>query len=181
MTIQSTVIPPAVLLPDGREATIRPLEERDRAALAAFGAALPAEDCLYLEEDFQSTETISRLVNASAAENWRQRVVEVEGEIVGYTSVRRLTGWSSHVADITLVIAEKYRRQRLGTALAQAIFEASQELGLRKLMIEMLEEQLAGVAIFARLGFKVEGMLLSHARDRLGKFHNLLVLSYYFN
>lgn len=181
MTAQSTMIQTVVALRDGREAIIRPLEERDRAALIAFGSGLPSEDCLYLEEDFHSAETIARLVNASAAENWRQRVVEIDGAIVGYSSVRRLAGWSSHVADITLVIADSHRRSGMGTALAQAIFDASQELGVRKLVIEMMEEQLAGVAIFARLGFKVEGMLLSHARDRQGRFHNLLMLSYYFS
>ena len=181
MTLQSPAIQSIVALRNGYEALIRPLEERDGPALAAFGAGLPSVDWLYLEEDFHSTDTIARLVNASAAENWRQRVVELEGAIVGYSSVRRLAGWSSHVADITLVIAEPYRRNGLGTALAQAIFEAAQELGLRKLVVEMMEEQLAGVTIFARMGFKVEGMMLSHARDRQGRFHNLLMLSYYFH
>src|SRR5215216_5676628 len=89
-----------VTLHNGQAATIRPLGEADRTALLAFGQALPQDDLLYLEDDFQSPEIIARLVNAHQAENWRQTVAEAGGEIIGYSSVRRLPGWSSHVADI---------------------------------------------------------------------------------
>src|SRR3569832_144224 len=72
---------------NGHVTAIRPLGEDDRAALLAFGQALPQDDLLYLEDDFQSPEISSRLVNAHQAENWRQIVAESDGEIVGYSSV----------------------------------------------------------------------------------------------
>jgi ribosomal protein S18 acetylase RimI-like enzyme len=164
---------------NGPVATIRPLGEDDRAALLAFGQALPQDDLLYLEDDFQSPEIIARLVNAYQAENWRQIVVEADGEIIGYSSVRRLHGWSSHVADIVLLVSPKCRRAGVGVALAQAIFNAARDLGASKVIVEMLEEQQAGRAIFERLGFRVEGTLSKHTRDRQGQFHNLLILSYH--
>ena len=158
---------------------IRPLGEEDRAALLAFGQALPQDDLLYLEDDFQSPEIIARLVNAHQAENWRQIVVEADGEIIGYSSVRRLPGWSSHVADIVLLVSPRCRRAGVGVALAQAIFDAARDLGASKVIVEMLEEQQAGRAIFERLGFRVEGTLSKHTRDRQGQYHNLLILSYH--
>ena len=164
---------------NGQTATIRPLGENDRAALLAFGQALPQDDLLYLEDDFQSPEIIARLVNAHQAENWRQTVAEANGEIVGYSSVRRLHGWSSHVADIVLLVSPKCRRSGVGVALAQATFDAARELGVSKVIVEMLEEQLAGRAIFERLGFRVEGTLSKHTRDRQGQYHDLLILSYH--
>jgi L-amino acid N-acyltransferase YncA len=166
-------------LSDGLVATIRPLGEDDRAALLAFGQALPQDDLLYLEDDFQSPEIIARLVNAHQAENWRQLVAEADGEIVGYSAVRRLPGWSSHVADIVLLVSPKYRRAGVGMALAQAIFAAARDLGVSKVIVEMLEEQHSGEAIFERLGFQVEGTLSKHACDRQGHYHNLLILSYH--
>jgi ribosomal protein S18 acetylase RimI-like enzyme len=166
-------------LPNGRVTTIRPLGADDRVALLAFGQALPQDDLLYLEDDFQSPEIIARLVNAHQAENWRQIVVEADGEIIGYSSVRRLPGWSSHVADIMLLVSPKCRRAGVGVALAQAIFNAARDLGASKVIVEMLEEQQAGRAIFERLGFRVEGTLSKHARDRQGQYHNLLILSYH--
>jgi L-amino acid N-acyltransferase YncA len=175
----SQVEAPTTALRDGRTVTIRPLGDDDYAALLAFGAALPQDDLLYLENDFQNPDIIRRLVNAAAAENWRQVVAVADGSIVGYTAVRRLAGWSSHVADIHLTISDGWRRCGLGTAMAQAIFDAARDLGVNKVIVEMLERQNAGRAIFERLGFRVEGTLSLHACDRHGQRHNLLILAYH--
>jgi RimJ/RimL family protein N-acetyltransferase len=158
---------------------IRRLCEDDGAALLGFGAGLPEDDRQYLEDDLQSQEIITRLVNAHAAENWRQ-IVALDGErIVGYGAVRRLPGWSSHVADIQLLISADWRGVGLGTLMAQSIFDAARELGAAKVIVEMVEEQSFGRAIFERMGFRVEGVLSQHVRDRHGQQHNLLVLAYH--
>src|SRR5215207_3669979 len=166
MLDQRSEAPSKTVLRDGSDVIIRRLFEEDRAALLAFGAGLPEDDRLYLEDDLQSQEIITRLVNAHAAENWRQ-IVALEGErIVGYGAVRRLSGWSSHVADIQLITSADVRREGLGTVMA-------------KVIVEMVEEQAFGRAIFERLGFRVEGMLSQHVRDRDGQQRNLLVLAYH--
>ena len=175
------IAPTRVGLRNNQAATIRPLAEDDRAALLAFGRNLPQDDLLYLEDDFQSPEIIARLVNAHQAENWRQIVAEADGAIVGYGAVRRLAGWSSHVADIVLLVSPAWRRTGLGMALAQAVFDAARDLGATKVIVEMLAEQQGGRAIFERLGFRVEGKLAGHALDRLGRPHDLLILSYHVN
>jgi RimJ/RimL family protein N-acetyltransferase len=41
----------------------------------------------------------------------------------------------------------------------------------------MIAGQNSGQAIFERLGFRVEGTLLDHVRDRQGVPHNLLVMA----
>ncbi|MBS1965714.1 MAG: N-acetyltransferase [Chloroflexi bacterium SZAS-1] len=177
--VEHSVATSRATLRNGREATIRPLGEEDRAALLAFGQQLLQDDILYLEDDFQSNEIISRLVNAYQAENWRQVVAEADNQIIGYSSVRRLVGWSSHVADIVLLVSPDWRRSGVGVALAQAIFDAARSLGVQKIIVEMVEEQQSGRAIFERLGFNVEGALSRHTRDRQGNYHNLLILSYH--
>src|SRR5258706_5189782 len=178
MTAQQTEAP-QTLLRDGRTVLIRGLDEGDYAALLTFGAALPQDDLLYLENDFQNPDIIRRLVNAAAAENWRQVVALAGGAIVGYSAVRRLSGWSSHVADIHLTVGDGWRRSGLGTAMAQAIFDAARDLGVSKVIVEMMERQSAGREIFERLGFRVEGTLSQHARDRHGQPQNLLILAYH--
>jgi RimJ/RimL family protein N-acetyltransferase len=178
MTAQ-TLATTRVTLRSEQVATIRPLDGGDRQALLDFGRALPQHDLLYLEDDFQSPEIITRLVNAHQAENWRQIVAEADGGIVGYSAARRLTGWSSHVAEITLLVKGDWRRSGLGVALAQAIFDAARDLGATKVIVEMLEQQRSGQAIFERLGFRVEGTLMGHARDRQGQARNLLILAYH--
>src|SRR5215212_8916067 len=132
MIDQCSEAAPKTVLRDGSGVIIRRLFEEDRAALLAFGAGLPEDDRLYLEDDFESQEIITRLVNAAAAENWRQIVALKDERIVGYGAVRRLPGWSSHVADIQLIISAELRRAGLGTVMAQAIFDAARDLGVAK-------------------------------------------------
>jgi ribosomal protein S18 acetylase RimI-like enzyme len=177
MTEQQTMTFPTTRLSDGRSVAIRPLDGDDLPALLVFGQALPQDDLLFLEDDFQSSEMAMRLVNARFAENWRQLVAEADGAIVAYSAARRLHGWSRHVADITLVVSESWRRSGLGTAMARAIVEAARELAVSKVIVEVLEAQTAGCAIFERLGFRVEGAFRAHARDRLGQPHDLLILA----
>jgi ribosomal protein S18 acetylase RimI-like enzyme len=159
--------------------TVRRLAEDDGDALAAFGAALPADDWLYLDIELQNRHAVDRLISAHAATNWRQVVAVVEDEIVGYANVRLLPGWQSHVGDAYLVISPSQRRRGLGAFLAQAILEAAAELGVGKLILQMLEEQADGRQIFERLGFRQEGLLINQARDQHGRLHNLLVLAYH--
>lgn len=170
----------AKTLRDGRTVTIRPITEADRPALQSFGSTLPTNDSLYLEDDFQSPDIIARLTNAAAAEHWRQFVAEAaDGTIVGYTSVRRLPGWSNHVADIYLVVAGGWRHAGLGAALAGTIFAAARDLEAAKVIVQMLDDQVDGRDIFLHLGFEVEGTLRKHAHDRNGQVHDLLILSYH--
>jgi ribosomal protein S18 acetylase RimI-like enzyme len=174
--LEREVFAPTVLR-DGRVATIRPLDELDRPALLAFGRALPQGDLLYLEDDLANPEMIARLINARFAENWRQLVASVGDQIIGYGALRRLPGWSCHVANINLIVSAGWRRSGLGTALAQALVDAAGDLQVDKLVVEVIETQRAGRAIFERLGFQVEGQLSSHARDRQGQRHTLIVMA----
>lgn len=168
-------------LRDGRTVVIRPLAAGDSAALMAFGNALPQDDWQYLQNDLRSPDVVTRLINARDAEHWRQLVAVAEGgQVAAYSSARMLPGWSSHVADIQLLVAEGWRRTGLGTLVAGQIVAAARAIGAKKVMVDMVEEQGAGQSIFRALGFQQEGRLINHTRDRDGQRHNLIVLGYSF-
>jgi RimJ/RimL family protein N-acetyltransferase len=179
MTMRVEATSPVVLR-NGVAVTIRPLAEDDRIALARFGKSLPDDDALYLEDDLSDPSIINRLINAYAAENWRQIVaVRDDGEVVAYSAVRKLVGWSSHVGDIQLMVGKEFRRSGLGTEMAKAIFESARGLGVTKVIVEMLAVQVSGRAIFERLGFSREGIFSKHAHDRHGNRHDLVVMAYH--
>ena len=181
MTDSSSRFPIVATLHDKRSATIRPLAAEDSHALLSFGSALPHNDWLYLQNDLRTAETVARLINARNAEHWSQIVaVSNDGAVVAYSSARLLGGWSSHVADLQLLVAEDWRRTGLGTALAREIVAEARVIGASKVMVDMVEEQADGQSIFRKLGFALEGNLIGHTRDRDGNRHNLIVLGYRF-
>jgi RimJ/RimL family protein N-acetyltransferase len=177
MTTEPLSAATTTTLADGRRVLIRPLAEDDEPALTAFGAALRPDDWRYLDLDLQNPAAVARLVMAHAATNWRQLVAVLDEEIVGYANVRLLPGWKSHVGDIHLVVGDAVRGQRLGSLLAEAVVAAGRDLGVAKLVLEMLAEQSAGRTIFERLGFSAEGLLVRHARDGEGRAHDLVLIS----
>ncbi len=160
----------------GALASVRPLDASDEPALADFGRSLSRDDWRYLDLDLQNPATVSRLVTAHAAGNWRQLVAVLDDRIVGYATVRQLPGWKSHVGDIHLVVGDDVRGMGVGSLLADAILACSRDLGVEKVMLEMLAEQAAGRAIFEHRGFELEGTLRGHARDESGQLHDLLLL-----
>jgi GNAT superfamily N-acetyltransferase len=165
------------LLGDGRMVAIRPLAAGDRAALMAFARALLQEGHEYIPDDFQNPELIGRLITMSRAAHWRQLIASSGDAIVGYSAVRRLTGWSSHVGEAHLVVSAGWRCIGLGSALAEAILDAAHQLEVTQIIVEMLEEQAAGRTIFERLGFSIEGLLEGQVHDQHGRQHNLLVMA----
>ncbi len=162
-------------LRDGRAVEVRPLREDDEAGLAEFGASLRRDDWRYLDLDLQSPATVTRLVTAHAASNWRQLVAVIDGRIVGYATVRQLPGWRSHVGDIHLVVSDTARGSGVGSMLAQNVLRCARDLGVEKVILEMIAEESAGRAIFEHLGFTLEGTLRAQAKDESGQLHDLLL------
>lgn len=166
---------------DVRALTVRRLEEDDRQRLLEFGAALDKGDWLYLDVDLQEPTTVNRLIHAVDARNWRQLVaLDDDDRIVGYANVRQLAGWKSHVGDVALVVRSDARGGGVGSALARSLIDVATELPIYKLVLEIVEEQQAGRAIFKHLGFRFEGLLEDHAVDHTGQPRNLALLAYHY-
>ena len=51
------------------------------------------------------------------------------------------------------------------------------ELGLAKLVVEVIADQTELIAMFVALGFDAEALLADHVRDRNGQIRDLLVLA----
>jgi GNAT superfamily N-acetyltransferase len=167
-----------VTLRDGRTVVIRPLDAGDRAALTAFGHALPQDDLRYFPDDLQCPEAFARLVKPQVAAPGRQFVAVAGHMIVGYGALRCLAGCSCDVAEIDLVVSAGWRRSGLGKALAGAILDAARDLELTQVVAEMLVEHVARRAIFERLGFSIEGVLEGLVCDQYGRHYDLLVMAY---
>jgi ribosomal protein S18 acetylase RimI-like enzyme len=88
-----------------------------------------------------------------------------------------LHGWSSHVGEVRLVVHPAARGRGLGRGLARQAVHDAVELGLAKLVVEVIADQAEVVAMFVALGFDAEALLADHVRDRNGEIRDLLVLA----
>jgi ribosomal protein S18 acetylase RimI-like enzyme len=151
----------------------RPVTPDDEAALKRFFAHIPEADRTFLKEDVDDPQVIADWARPGAA-----RVIALDnGEVVGSVAVVPLHGWSSHVGEVRLVVDPEHRGRGIGQGLArQAVIDAV-DLGLAKLMVEVIADQTALIGMFRSLGFEAEAVLVDHVRDRAGEIRDLMVLT----
>jgi ribosomal protein S18 acetylase RimI-like enzyme len=152
---------------------IRPIEPGDEPALTRFFARIPEGDRTFLKEDVDDPEVVADWAKPGTA----RAIAVVDGEVVGSVAVIPLHGWSRHVGELRLVVDPAHRGKGIGRDLArQAVLDAV-DLGLAKLVVEVMAVQEALVGMFRALGFEPEALLTDHVRDRSGQVHDLLVLA----
>ncbi len=152
---------------------IRPIEAADAPALERFFQRIPDSDRTFLKEDVGDPRVVEQWVAPDTARS----IAVDEGEVVGSVAVVPLHGWSSHVGEVRLVVDPAQRGRGIGRQLArQAVLEAV-DIGLKKLVVEVISDQAALIAMFRGLGFEPEALLGDHVRDRAGQMRDLIVLA----
>ena len=162
----------------GTSIVLRNFEAADLGAVKAFAAALPPHDLLFLARDIQHPKVIAAWLD-SIAEGQIASILAWDGErVVGSTAiVRDLLGWSPHVAELRVLIAEDFRGKGLGRILLQHCFTDAVDAGAEKLMARMTPDQRGAIALFEEMGFRGEAMLRDHVRDQAGQVNDLAILS----
>jgi ribosomal protein S18 acetylase RimI-like enzyme len=149
-------------------------------ALLRFFNDLPEGDRTFIKEDVTDPAVVTSWTGADAGGRRWVALEDADGSgVLGYLAVRRLSGWSDHVGEVRLVISPSARGTGLGRQLARHAVTQAVDDGLSKLVVEVVAEQSAAVALFSGLGFSGEALLEDHIRDRNGELRDLLVLAHH--
>jgi RimJ/RimL family protein N-acetyltransferase len=151
----------------------------DRAALVAFVATLAPQDLLFVPRDLGHPKVVDAWMRSLETGELVSLVARSNGEMVGCTAifVDELS-WSKHVGELRVLVSPTWRGRGLGRALIQECFAQALELGLTKLVAQMMVDQRAAIAVFEELGFRAEALLSKHVADRDGKLHDLVLLAH---
>lgn len=155
---------------------IRPLDGSMAEALQAFFARIPEGDRTFFKEDVMDPDTVTGWTTDSRSR--RLVAVDDDGGIIGYVALIPGVAWSSHVAELRLVISPDHRRQGLGRELARHGLLAALDQGLKKVVVEVVADQVGSITMFERLGFEGEALLKDHVCNRDGQLRDLLVLAH---
>jgi L-amino acid N-acyltransferase YncA len=155
---------------------VRPIGSDDVDALMEFFACVPEGDRTFFKEDVSDAAVIAGWV---AVADRHRLIALVDGHVAGYVAVLKGIGWSSHVGELRLIIAPEYRNRGIGRLLAQRAVVEALELGVVKLVVEVVAGQDRLCGMFTKLGFEQEGRLRRHVRSATGETHDLLVLSHF--
>jgi ribosomal protein S18 acetylase RimI-like enzyme len=141
----------------------------------AFFGRIPEGDRTFFKEDV----TDQSLVEGWVTDERDRRLLAVDGDsVVGYVAIVPGVGWSSHVGEVRLVVEPAHRGRHLGSALAYRGLQEALAMGLSKVIVEVVADQVPTIALFQGLGFEAEAVLADHVRDATGRFHDLILLSH---
>ena len=163
-------------LKDGSSVEIALASAADGPALLDFYRSLSDEDRLVLKDDVTTPGWLARFLAKLASGAATSLVARAKGRICGEATLHRnLHGWSRHVGEIRLSVASDRRGKGLGNTLAAGVVKLAIDLGLEKMVAQLVESQEAARKTFERLGFRQEAELARQVTDIRGAKRDLLI------
>lgn len=155
---------------------LRPLSRLDGASFADFVNGVATGEQRFLKEDL--TEP-SKAFAQFWSDATSRRMVALEGDtILGLAGAFPGIGWSSHVAEIRVLVSPAHRRRGVGRQLARAALRQALGLGCSHAYVEVVAEQDGLIAMFQDLGFEPEALLADFVRETSGALHDLMILTF---
>lgn len=171
-------LPRTLTLHDGRTIDLTLLEVADCRSLVEFYRSLPEQDRQVLKDDVTTKEWAERFLRKVAAKEVISLVAKEGETVVGEGSIYQgLHGWTKHVCEIRLTTARSHRRQGLGLAMAETLVKTATDLGVEKILVNMIENQIGTHRTFEKLGFQKEAVLHRHVKDISGIKRDLIVMA----
>lgn len=163
----------------GRDVTLRYMVEGDKQAMLNFARALPEHDLLFLRRDITQPAAVDSWIRDINSGLISTVLATVDSDVVGYGTIHRNDlRWSSHVAELRVMVAEAMRGKGLGQVLTQEAFAIALASGIEKIVAQMTLDQKGAIATFEGIGFRPEALLRDQVKDRDGNKHDLLVLTH---
>jgi len=170
--------PKDVKIGGGEALTLRPAGRSDEAALLTFFKAIPEKDRLFLKDDVTDPAVIARWSEHIDLERVFPLLALRGEEIVGDATLHRsLHGWSRHVAEVRVVVAEGWRRKGVAQVLIHELVSRATDVGVEVLEARILDGQHGAQRAFEAIGFEVETVLHGRATDQTGRRRDVLVLT----
>lgn len=171
--------PKEVVLKDGKEALIRPLQAGDEALLRQFYQALPENDRWYMKYDVMDPAVIRKWIDVIDA-GLVFSIVAVSGErVAAHASLhRRGFGATQHVGRLRIMVLPEFRHKRLGTWLLLDLIRLAMDKGLSDLRADfVVGVEDAAIEAAYKLDFFEKAVLKNYVKDPQGNRHDMMIMA----
>lgn len=142
---------------------VRELTEGDVPSLRTFFGGMPAEDRTFFYQDVEDPKVIDAW--ASAEDRIRRCAVDSDGRILALAALQPGVDWTSHVAELLLVVDPNARGQHVGRTLARQMLVEALERGITKVTVMIAADNDRAIEMFRKMGFEAEALLRDQLRD----------------
>jgi len=173
--------PKEVAMRDGSRVWLRPMTKDDGERVFSFFKALPEKDRRYFKHDVSRRSTIDAwceglnydLTLPILAVTHRGNKDKV---VANGTLHSELHGWSTHVARIRLQVHPDFRLLGLGQAMLRELCDRAAMRGVGKIQALVRADNIEGLRLMKKLGFRKEGTFKNHAITKQGARHDVAIL-----
>ena len=170
--------PQEIVLKDGREVIIRPLEKEDEEGLRAFYAALPPNDRWYMRYDVMKPEVIHKWFDGLHSGLVHSVIALEEDRIIAHASLhRRGFGSTKHIGRLRIMVAPEYRHKRMGTWMLLDLIQLAMDKGLEALRADfVVGVEDAAIQAARKLDFFKEAVLEDYCMDQRGYKYDMMIM-----
>lgn len=163
-----------VRLKDDREIALRLLQLDDRDRLLGLFSTM-SEKALEWGMPPYTKETIDRWM--SNFERLIPLVAVYDEQIVGYVAIyKHMHPRERGVGDMGIYLHQDFHSVGLGTKMTELVLSIAKSQKLHRIGIHVVKDNKAAVALYKKIGFKVEGNLADAYFGADEKYHNMLVM-----
>lgn len=171
--------PREIVIKSGVPVILRPLVPDDEQRLLEFFHRIPEEERWFLRDNG---------ANPVVMKDWMRELdfkrviplvaVTEDGTIIANVRIhRRLSECMTHVAHLHIEVDPGYRHQRLGTWMLLDAIKLSMNIGIEKLVAELvpgIEEPAINAAY--KLDFFEQAVLRGYIKSPRGEYHDLIIM-----
>lgn len=170
--------PKRVMLRDGGQVIMRPLEAGDKLELLSFFKRVPAEDRYYLKENVTDPEVIEAWISNLDFHRIIPIVALAEDKIVADATLHRSRSMARrHVGELRVVVEPDYRKAGLGRRLIRELLDIAADLELQLVTFELVAaREKAAINAARSVGFRAVATLPNRITDYWGNYQDLVLL-----
>lgn len=171
--------PKEVILKDGTGVTLRPLKQGDENALFEMFKRFSKDELWFLNHDVSDPRLFEDWVKSLDLNRVVSIVALLEGRIISNGALMmKQFGAKSHIGKVRIAVDPSSREKRLGTWMLLDLVNVAMAIGLKTVVIRLVQERDASLMNAVRkLDFTEEAVLENYVMDRGGNPCNLVIMT----
>ncbi len=123
---------------------------------------------------------IRRLIEEIKNKQYVSLVAYVGSQLVGVCSIRRLSGNSNHIGELSIFVGKRFRRIGIGRALMENTIDLAKKRmkGLEIICVELFSVNKPAIALYTKMGFKRVAEIPKRFKMQ-GKYYEGLIMNLY--
>ncbi len=166
-----------VTLKDGTEAVIRALTRADIDNSISFFQSLSAEEKSYLRVDVSNGRIVEQRLENVGLRNVKRIGAFIDDEMTADGALELNThGWESHIAELRLMVADRYHGKGLGALMADELYMMANSEKIEEIIVKIMKANHAAINVFKKLGFHETTTIPNYVKDIKGAKQDLVIM-----